>query len=939
MPNTGYSLGNRILPARLAAAVTVLIGMVSLTGWALHLQTLTSVLPGAVEMKANTAFSLLLIGSALFILAGRPSRRNELAARCLAAVVLLIGTATLAEYAFGWRLGMDEFLFKDSMGVFAFFRGRMSPFSAIAFIALCFALLGMTVKSLKTTAKIAATLGGAIGLVSLVGYLWNANELITDRWLPPVAINTAFCFTLLGTGILFLPNKIALPVEARVVTLAAVEMKILAGFLVAIALLLFGGSFTYHTSVRFADSVEWIAHTQEVRAAVADLYGSVAGAEVAERDFFLTKSPEPLNEYQRLTVRVQRDLEQLAALIADNSEQHRNFLATQSVVDARLRSLAAALIAFNTYGLPATRAVLALSRNVATVESVHAATAAMDAVEVSLLKGRQASTARVRFTTLISLLVTLAAASALFYAFFRGIHREMWARRGAEQALRDSDQYNRSIIESSPDCVAILTTDAHITQMTPQGMKLLDIEDFASIAGTDWCAFWSGEHRAEACAAIASARDGNPARFEGYSATRRGVPKWWDIIVMPMRNAGGQPERLIAVARDITEVKRTATNLISANRFLDSLIENLPAMVAVKDAANLKFVRVNKICEELVGYPKAELLGKTAHELFSAADADYVVAKDREALAQGTVVDIPRQSIHTAHLGLRTFHTLKMPIVDDEGKPQYLLAISIDITERELAEKAIRELNMALQGKAAQLESTNKELESFSYSISHDLRAPLRAIDGFAEIIEEDYQDKFDDEGRRYLSVIRQNSKRMGTLIDDLLEFSRLGRQPVTNAEVNVESLVREVVQDVLATERSDATGDSAPPSIEIGPLPPALGDRALLRQVWTNLISNAVKYSSKSKQPMISISGCQIDAENHYSVRDNGVGFDMDYAEKLFGVFQRLHRNDEFSGTGVGLAIVHRVVTRHKGRVWAEARVNDGAVFTFALPTEHQNE
>jgi PAS domain S-box-containing protein len=937
MPNTGYSLGNRILPARLAAAVTILIGMVSLTGWALHLQALTSVLPGAVEMKANTAFSLLLIGSAVFILAGGPSKRSELAARYLAAVVLLIGTATLAEYAFGWRLGMDEFLFKDSMGVFAFFPGRMSPFSAIAFIALCFALLGMTVKSLKTTAKIAATLGGAIGLVSLVGYMWNANELITDRWLPPVAINTAFCFTLLGAAILFLPNKIALPAEARIVTLAAVEMKILAGFLVAITLLLFGGSFTYHTSVQFADSVEWIAHTQEVRAAVADLYGSVAGAEVAERDFFLTKSPEPLNEYQRLTVRVQHDLEQLAALIADNPEQHRNFLATQSVVDARLRSLAAALIAFNTYGLPATRAVLALSRNLATVESVHAATAAMDAVEVNLLKGRQASTARVRFTTLISLLATLAVASALFYAFFRGIHREMLARRGAEQALRDSDQYNRSIIESSPDCVAILTTDAQITQMTPQGMKLLDIEDFASIAGTDWCAFWGGEHRAEARAAIASARDGNAARFEGFSATRRGVPKWWDIIVMPVRTSGGQPERLISVARDITEVKRTATNLISANRFLDSLIENLPAMIAVKDAATLKFVRVNKFCEELTGYPKEELLGKTAHEIFSAADADYVVAKDREALAQGTVVDIPRQSIHTAHLGLRTFHTMKVPIGDDEGKPQYLLAISLDITERELAEEAIRELNVALQGKAAQLESTNKELESFSYSVSHDLRAPLRAIDGFAEIIEEDYRDKFDDEGRRYLSVIRQNSKRMGALIDDLLEFSRLGRQPVTNAEVNVESLVREVVQDVLATERSDAQG-SAPPSIEIGPLPSALGDRGLLRQVWTNLISNAVKYSSKSKQPMIAISGCQVEAENHYSVRDNGVGFDMDYADKLFGVFQRLHRNDEFSGTGVGLAIVHRVVTRHGGRVWAEGRVNDGAVFTFALPMEHQN-
>lgn len=937
MPNTGYSLGNRATPARLAAAVTILFGVVCLCGWAFHIQSLTSVMPGAVEMKANTALCLLLCGCALLILTFQASRNGELAVRCLAAVAVAIASATFAEYAFDWQLGLDELLFKDSVGAFAFFRGRMSPFSAISLITIGTALLGMTNRSWQNTARISATLGASVGLVSLIGYLWNANELTTDRWLPPVAINTALCFVLLGGGILALPGR-ARSAAGRPVTLTAVELKILAGFLVAIALLLFGGSYTYHNSVEFAESVEWIAHTQEVRAAVADLYGSVAGAEVAERDYFLTKAQEPLDEYHRLVDRVQHDLGQLGALIADNPQQHRNFLATQAMVDARLRTLDSALVAFTTFGLPATRAVLALSRHVATVESVHAATIAMDDVEVSLLKSRQSSTARVRFTTLISLLVTLAAASALFYAFFRGIHREMLARRAAEQAVRDSDQYNRSVIESSPDCVAILTTEAHITQMTPQGMKLLDIEDFASIAGTDWCQFWSGEHRDEARAAIASACDGNPARFEGYSATRRGVPKWWDIIVMPVRTAGGEPERLIAVARDITEVKHAATNLLAANRFLDSLIENLPAMVVVKDAATLNFVRVNRSFEELIGIPKSQLLGKSAHDLFNAAEADYVVAKDREALAQGSMVDIPRQSIHTAHLGLRTFHTMKMPIGDDDGKPQYLLAISVDITERELAEEAIRELNVALQGKAAQLESTNKELESFSYSVSHDLRAPLRAIDGFAEIIEEDYKDKLDEEGKRYLSVIRQNSKRMGALIDDLLEFSRLGRQTVAHDEVNVDSLVREVVQDVLAAERAQANGDHVPPTVEIGPLPPAQGDRGLLRQVWINLISNAVKYSSKSKKPVISVTGRKVDAENHYSVRDNGVGFNMDYVEKLFGVFQRLHRNDEFSGTGVGLAIVHRVITRHGGRVWAEGRVNDGAVFTFALPTENQN-
>ncbi len=260
-----------------------------------------------------------------------------------------------------------------------------------------------------------------------------------------------------------------------------------------------------------------------------------------------------------------------------------------------------------------------------------------------------------------------------------------------------------------------------------------------------------------------------------------------------------------------------------------------------------------------------------------------------------------------------------------------------------LAEQAIRELNAGLLDKTAQLESANKELENFSYSMSHDLRAPLRAIDGFALRIEEDCHDKLDEDGRRYLSVIRDNSRRMGMLIDDLLRFSRLARRPVTRCQVNMDSLVREVIAESpgarspgarsSGTDSLDAAAVGASSvRFEIGALPAAIGDRALLRQVWANLIGNAVKYSGTADHPVIQISGEQVGRESCYRVRDNGVGFDMQYADKLFGVFQRLHRADEFNGTGVGLAIVHRVVTRHGGRVWAEGSLGHGAVFSFAL-------
>jgi len=194
-------------------------------------------------------------------------------------------------------------------------------------------------------------------------------------------------------------------------------------------------------------------------------------------------------------------------------------------------------------------------------------------------------------------------------------------------------------------------------------------------------------------------------------------------------------------------------------------------------------------------------------------------------------------------------------------------------------------------------------------------------------MLEEDYLDRMDGEGSRYLKVIRENTKRMGGLVDDLLAFSRLGRQAVAKSEVNMDALVREVLDEALRDHKGRL------PSIQIEPLPAAYADRGLLRQVWTNLVSNALKYCSKSEQPTITLSGQRSATECVYVIKDNGVGFSMDYVGKLFGVFQRLHRADEFEGTGVGLAIVHRIISRHGGRIWAEGKINHGAVFTFALP------
>lgn len=253
--------------------------------------------------------------------------------------------------------------------------------------------------------------------------------------------------------------------------------------------------------------------------------------------------------------------------------------------------------------------------------------------------------------------------------------------------------------------------------------------------------------------------------------------------------------------------------------------------------------------------------------------------------------------------------------------------LEAEVARRREVEAALRESEQRLRERSAELETINRDLEAFSYSVSHDLRAPLRAVDGFSRILLEDYEDRLDVEGKRLLHVVRDNTKKMGRMIDDILAFSRAGRLGINRTEIDMEVLARAAFVDLEPM----IAGRNV--RFEIGKLPCAYGDPAMIRQVLTNLIGNALKFTQSKEDVVIEVGGEPGDGEAVYYVKDNGIGFDMQYAHKLFGVFQRLHSAEKFEGTGIGLAIVHRIVTRHGGRVWAEGKVNEGATFYFTLP------
>jgi len=376
--------------------------------------------------------------------------------------------------------------------------------------------------------------------------------------------------------------------------------------------------------------------------------------------------------------------------------------------------------------------------------------------------------------------------------------------------------------------------------------------------------------------------------------------------------------------RDVTERKRAEENSIR----LAAIVNSSDDAIIGKTVQGI-ITSWNPGAERMFGYSSDEAVGESMCILFPPeCKGDEQKILDR--VASGEPIE-HFEAVRVGKDGRRIDVSVSLSrIVDQDHKVIGLSKIARDITQRKKTEREVHRLNEELEQRVlertAQLEAANKELNSFSYSVSHDLRAPLRAIDGFSQALQEDFSAQLPEEGLRYLRTIREGSQRMGVLIDDLLAFSRLSRLPLNREPVNMNDLVWALLAEM------SPVNENRHAKIEVNDLPPCNADPALLKQVWINLLSNALKYTRHRESAHIEIGAEESDGATTWFVRDNGAGFDMLYVDKLFGVFQRLHRAEEYEGTGVGLAIVQRIVERHGGRVWAEGALEQGATFFFTL-------
>jgi PAS domain S-box-containing protein len=492
-------------------------------------------------------------------------------------------------------------------------------------------------------------------------------------------------------------------------------------------------------------------------------------------------------------------------------------------------------------------------------------------------------------------------------------------------------EWYRQIVESLPQLVWSSAPDGAANYASKQLLEFVGVGP-ERMQGD----FWQEQvHPDDREAAAAAWQDAVKTRTEyrvEYRLRRHdGAYRWFEARAVPLYGDDGQVVQWFGANTDIHDQREMREALRAEKLRLEKMAAASPQMlhsVHASSAGQVTFPYVSPAFERTFGLSAEELArdGTLLLRLYHPDDMPGVQSSVDESVRNLTPwrhewrVNVPGR-------GELWVEGHSMPVLEPDGVTWH--GSLNDISERKHAEREIRELNLELEKRVSdrtrELEAANQELEAFSYSVSHDLREPLRAINGFSRALEEDFESSLPPEAQRYLGAIRDGALRMGRLIDDLLAFSRLARQPLRRRVVDTQQLVEECLLEL----------DKGSNGLEIrfSELRPCEADPALLRQVFVNLLSNAIKYSRGRRPAQVEV-GSRLGERGQaiYFVRDNGTGFDMRYASKLFRVFQRLHREEEFEGTGVGLAIVHRIVTRHGGRVWAEAAPAQGATFSFTL-------
>jgi PAS domain S-box-containing protein len=698
----------------------------------------------------------------------------------------------------------------------------------------------------------------------------------------------------------------------------SLQNKVRYGFIPALLILLFVAAASYRSASKSAKTFSATAQTKRTRDTLEELLLALVDVETGNRGYVATGSEPFLEPYESGRLRAQTTLQNLRLLLRDDPRQQQHFKTLDPLVDREIAYSGHLIELRRTQGFQAASAVLAEGEGKRIMDETRQTIAKMETAESQILQIRMA-TAQGGANTTMSIVL----AGGLLSVVFATIASLLLHRSAAEQK-RLHEERDR-FFSLSLDMLCIAKSDGYFKRLNPAFTETLgwSVEELLSRPFLD---FVHPDDHAATLLEVGRQTAAGQCVLNFENRYRHKDGSW---RVLSWKSAPQPDGMMFSSARDVTELRRIEDNLRRSEERFRLLVDG------VKDYAILMLDPKgcvgswNAGAQRIKGYEAHEIIGQHFSRFYPKEDAARG-KPERElevALAEGRFEE---EGLRLRKDGSQFWANVVItPLRDAHGNLYGFGKVTRDVTDRRRADEALQHLNSDLKKQTSQLETANKELEAFSYSVSHDLRAPLRHIDGYVARLVKNSADKLDDRSRRCLKIISDAAREMGQLIDDLLLFSRIGQVEMVQTMVDLGKLVEEVTATVRPPESDRKI------SWKHGPLPIIPGDPALLKQVFVNLLSNAVKYT-RPRNPACIETGVagEPNGEVVLFVRDNGVGFEMEYVNKLFGVFQRLHRADEFEGTGIGLANVRRIVQRHGGRTWAEGQVDNGATFYFSLPT-----
>jgi PAS domain S-box-containing protein len=904
--------------ANYSSLVVIIVGLLVIGGWALNLPLLKSVFPGFATMKANTAISFVLTGTALWLVNDETARREKIwIARSCAAFVTILGILTLWEYIFAQNLGIDQLIFRDTETLEAAHPGRISFTTAIDFVLIGVALYILSIPHWKEEriSQFLALAAVTIAFLALIGYLYGVESLYQVGSNSSMALHSAVSFVLLGIGICCARPKRGF---MQLITAEEAEgemVRRLLPFVLGMPVIL-GWLRLWGERSGFYDTSFGLALMVILTTALLIIVIWRNAAWLHQASLERKQVEKALRERER----------QMTALITSlddvifEFDEHGTYLNVWTADESMLAQPKSQL----------------LGRRINDVLGEENGRPFTEAVKRVVVSGH---------SEVIEYALQVLGGQRWFIARINPIIAQDNRHRTASMLIRDITQrkhveeqnrFQANLVASVAD--AIIATDMQ-----------LNIRSWNTGAETMYG--WKEEEVL-----------GQPAKeildTDFVENTREAVTKqimeqgYWQGEVSQLRRDGtriptlssvslykdseGKPAGVVAVNRDITERKQAEATVAASQKRLQSLIEHAPDGIALL-GRNGKLQQVTPSVQKILGYTLQEAVEQDPASLTHPDDLPNLLGLLSDLIQNpGKVITTEYRFKHKDGSWRWLESTISNLIA--EPSVEAIVFNYRDITEQKEAGEEILRLNEELEQRVIErtqqlevanreLETVNKELEAFSYSVSHDLRAPLRTIDGFTHALLEDYDQHLPEEGQNFLTRIRTATRRMAELIDALLSLAGVTRKSLERVSVDLGALATKIFAELQSQQPDRHVSCSISEDLIVN------GDRQLLQIALENLIGNAWKFTAKWEDAHIEV-GIQEDiGEQIYFIRDNGAGFNMDYKDRLFGAFQRLHSMAEYPGTGIGLATVQRIIHRHGGRIWAESTIGQGTTFYFTIP------